>query len=80
MALGCEIGICLCDENESLRVGERCDECKTVVVESVPITHAPDCIGLHTSCDACGNDSDLNVCVSDFGAPELCEMHRSEAK
>lgn len=44
------------------------------------MTHASGCTGLHTTCAVCADDSNLNVCVTEFGAPELCPQHDSESK
>ena len=36
------------------------------------MTHDPDCNGYHTSCIECSDPDNLNVCVTEFGAPDFC--------
>lgn len=41
--------------------------------------HAGGCTGVHTSCVECTDDDNLNVCVTEFGAPDFCANHKEES-
>lgn len=42
------------------------------------MSHLDGCIGLHTSCYECTDDDNLNVCITEFGAADLCGNHAEE--
>lgn len=56
-----------------------CFKVLLVLRQSGPAIHAAGCNGFHTSCIECSNDDNLNICVTEFGAPELCSNHDEEA-
>ena len=39
--------------------------------------HVDGCTGFHTSCVECTDDN-LNVCITEFGAPDFCNNHEEE--
>lgn len=44
----------------------------------MPANHDPECNGYHTSCIECSDSNNLNVCVTEFGAPDFCTNHQEE--
>lgn len=43
------------------------------------MTHTDACIGHHTSCIECTDTDNLNVCITEFGAPDFCVNHEDES-
>ena len=50
---------------------------KPKIEKGTPAIHDDECIGYHTSCVECTDDN-LNICVNEFGAADLCRNHKED--